>query len=114
MSLIEKLIREMNLDIDRVTKLFFTHKCDFLYRLGLDGILVSFWRSSLNKSPSEPYDINKIWLIRVSGGNSSVLQIRVRNRKLFFLFLNQKICWRTQNNHLDDTVLLSTQNTRLN
>ena len=27
----------------------------------------------LNKSPSEPYDINKTWLIRVSGGNSSVL-----------------------------------------
>ena len=92
MSLIEKLIREMNLDIDRVTELFFPHKCEFLYRVGLDGILVSFCRSSLNKSPSEPYDINKIWLIRVSGGNSSVLQIRVRYRKLFFLFLNQKIC----------------------
>ena len=59
--------------------------------LGLDGILVWFCRSSLNWSPSEPNDINKTWLIRVSGGNSSVLQIRVRNRKLFFLFLNQKI-----------------------
>ena len=27
-----------------------------------------FCRSSLNKSPSEPNDINKTWLIRVSGG----------------------------------------------
>ena len=31
---IEKKIREMNLDIDRVI--------EFLYRLGLDGILVCF------------------------------------------------------------------------
>ena len=37
--LIEKLIREMNLDIDRV---FFPHKYEFSYRLGLDGILVCF------------------------------------------------------------------------
>ena len=28
--------------------------------------------------------------MQVSGGNSSVLQIRVRNRELFVLFLNQK------------------------
>ena len=79
----------MNLDIDRVIELIFPHKCEFLFRLGLDGILVCFCRSSLNKSPSEPNDINKTWLIRVSEGNSSVLQITVRNRKLFFLFLNQ-------------------------
>ena len=47
--LIEKLMREMNLDIDRVTELiFFPHKCEFLYRLGLDVILVCFCRSSLN------------------------------------------------------------------
>ena len=88
--LIEKLIREMNLDIYRVIKY------EFLYRLGLDGILVCFCCSSLNKSPSEPSepsDINKTWLIKVSGGNSSVPQIRVRNRELFSLFLNQKICW---------------------
>ena len=32
----------MNLDIDRVIELFFPHKCEFLYRLGLDGILVCF------------------------------------------------------------------------
>ena len=38
----------MNLDIDRVIELFFPHKCEFLYRLGLDGILVCFCRSSLN------------------------------------------------------------------
>ena len=114
MSLIEKLIREMNLDIDRVTELFFPHKCEFLYRLGLDGILVRFCHSSLNKSPSEPYDINKIWLIRVIGGNSPVLQIRVRNRKLFSYFSTKKYAVRTQNNRLDDTVLLSTQNTCLN
>ena len=36
------------------------------------------------------------------------LQIRVRTRKLFFLFLNQNIC--TQKNSLDETGLLSTQN----
>ena len=41
--------------------------------------------------PSEPNDINKTRLIQVSRGNSSFPQIRVRNRKLFFLFLNQKI-----------------------
>ena len=62
--LIEKYIREMNLDIDRVIELFFPHKCDFLISLVLDGILVCFCRSSLNKSPSEPNDINKTWLIR--------------------------------------------------
>ena len=39
--------------------------------------------------PSEPNDINKTRLIQVSRGNSSFPQIRVRNRKLFFLFLNQ-------------------------
>ena len=81
----------MNLDIDRVIELIFPHKCEFWYRLRLDEILVCFCCSSLNKSPSEPNDINKTWFIRVSGGDSSVLQIRVRNRKLFFLFLNQKI-----------------------
>ena len=53
----------MNLDIDRVIELIFSHKCEFLYRLGLDGILVCFCRSSLNLSPSEPNDINKTWLI---------------------------------------------------
>ena len=63
----------------------------YINRLGLDGILVCYCYSSLNKSPSEPNDINKTWLMQVSGGNSSVLQIRVRNIKLFFLFLIQKI-----------------------
>ena len=109
----------MNLDIDPVIELFFPHKFEFLYRLGLDGILVCFCRSSSNQSPSEPNDINKTWLIRVSGCNSLVQQIRVRSRKLFFLFLNQKIfaknIWRV----LKTTVsmirfLLSTQNTCLN
>ena len=74
---------------------------------------------SLNQSPSEPNDINKTWLIRVSGGNSSVLQIRVCNRKLFFSISQpQNICKKylvcTQNNRLDDKVLLSTQNACLN
>ena len=47
--LIEKLIREMNLDIYRVIEfIFFPHKYEFLYRLGLDGILVCFCCSSLN------------------------------------------------------------------
>ena len=35
----EKLIREMNLDIYRVIELF-SHKYEFLYRLGLDESLV--------------------------------------------------------------------------
>ena len=81
----------MNLDIDRVIEFIFPHKYEFLYRLGFDGILVCFCCSSLNWSPSEPNDINKQWLIQVSGGNSSVQQITVRNRKLFFLFLEQKL-----------------------
>ena len=53
----------MNLDIYRVIELIFPHKYEFLYRLGLDGILVCFCCSSLNSPPSEPKDINKIWLI---------------------------------------------------
>ena len=52
--------------------------------------------------------------MQVSGGNSSVPQIRVRYRELFFLFLNQKYVVCTQNNRLNDMVLLSTQNTCLN
>ena len=64
--------------------------------------------------PSEPNDINKTWLIQVSGGNSSVPQIRVGNRKYFFFFLKQKYVVCTQNNRLDDMVHLSTRNTCLN
>ena len=63
---------------------------------------------------SEPNDINKTWLIQVSGGNSLVPQIRARNRKLFFLFLNQNISDVYLDNGLDDTFLLSTQNSCLN
>ena len=112
--LIEKLIKEMNLDIYRVIEFIFPHRYEFLYKLGLDGILVCFCCSSLNYSPSEPSDINKTWLIQVSGGNSPVPQIRVRNRELFFLFLNQKYVVCAQNNRLDDMVLLSPQNMCLN
>ena len=46
--LIEKLIREMNLDVYRVIEFIFPRKYDFLYRLGLDGILVCFCCSTLN------------------------------------------------------------------
>ena len=35
---IESKITEMNLDIDRVIRLFFSLKYDLLYRLRLDGI----------------------------------------------------------------------------
>ena len=35
---IEKEITKMNLDVDRVIRLFFSLKYDLLYRLGLDGI----------------------------------------------------------------------------
>ena len=46
--LIEKIIKEMDLDIYRVIEFIFSHKYEFLYRLGLDGILVCFCCSSLN------------------------------------------------------------------
>ena len=45
---IEKEITKMNLDIDRVIRLFFSLKYDLLYRLGLDGISVCFCSSTLN------------------------------------------------------------------
>ena len=58
---IEKEILEMNLDIDRVIRLFFSLKYDLLYRLGLDGISACFCSSTLNVSPSVPYRyINKL------------------------------------------------------
>ena len=46
--LIEIIVREMNLDIYRVIEFIFPHKYEFLYRLGLDGILVCFRCSFLN------------------------------------------------------------------
>ena len=85
-SLFGKYIRGMNFDINRVIEYIFSthfHKYEIFYRLELDGILVCFCCSSLNKSPNEPSDINKTWLIQVSGGNSSLPQIRARNRKYF-------------------------------
>ena len=42
------------------------------------------------------------------------LQIRVRNFKIFFLFLNQNICCGYSKNSLNTTFFLSTQNTCLN
>ena len=39
---IDREITEMNLDIDRVMRLFFSLKYDLLYRLGLDGISACF------------------------------------------------------------------------
>ena len=44
----------MNLDIDRVIRIFFSLKYEFLYRLGLDGISACFCSSPLNQSPSVP------------------------------------------------------------
>ena len=70
-----------------------------------------FCCTSLNKSPSEPSDINKTWLIQVSGGRSSVPQIRMRNRELLFPISQPKYVVCTQNNRLDDMTVLSTQNT---
>ena len=59
--LIEKLITKMNLDIDRVIRIFFFPlKYELLYRLRLDGISACFCTSTLNQSPSVPYRyINK-------------------------------------------------------
>ena len=48
MVLIEKEIREMNVDLDCVIEFIFSLKYEFLYRLGLDGILACFCCSSLN------------------------------------------------------------------
>ena len=45
----------MNLDIDRVIRLFLSLKYDLLYRLGLDRISTCFCSSTLNLSPSVPY-----------------------------------------------------------
>ena len=45
---IENEITEMNLDIDSVIRLFFSLKCDLLYRLELDGISACFCSSTLN------------------------------------------------------------------
>ena len=45
----------MNLDADRVIRIFFSLKYELLYRLGLDGISACFCSSTLNKSPSVPY-----------------------------------------------------------
>ena len=53
--LIKIYIKEMNLDIDRVIRIFFSLKCEFLYRLGLDGISTGFCSSPLNQSPSVPH-----------------------------------------------------------
>ena len=51
----------MNLDIDRVIRIFFSFKYELLYRLGLDGISACYCSSTLNQSPSVPYrDINKL------------------------------------------------------
>ena len=51
----------MNLDIDRVIRIFFSLKYDLLYMLGLDGMHAYFCSSTLNQSPSVPYRyINKI------------------------------------------------------
>ena len=51
---------------------------------------------------------------QVTNDSVSGTQIRVCNWKIFFLFLNQNICFGTPKNHLDETVLLSPQNTCLN
>ena len=45
---------------------------------------------------------------------SSCSQIRVRNWRLLFLFLNKTYVVGTQKNHLNETILLSIKNTFLN
>ena len=63
----------MNLDTDRVIRIFFSLKYEFLYRLGLDGISACFCSSSLNQSPCVPYQyINKLQISSLKG----VLAIR--------------------------------------
>ena len=51
----------MNLDTDRVIRIFFSLKNELLYMRGLDGISACFCSSTLNQSPSVPYRyINKL------------------------------------------------------
>ena len=51
----------MNLDTDRVIRIFFFIKYELLYRLGSDGISACFYSSPLKQSPSVPYRyINKL------------------------------------------------------
>ena len=51
----------MNLNIDRVIRMFFSLKYELLYRLGLDGISACFCSSTLNQFPIVPYRyINKL------------------------------------------------------
>ena len=55
----------MNLDIDRVIRIFFLLKYELSYRLGLDGISACFCSCTLNQSPSVPYQyINKLLISR--------------------------------------------------
>ena len=59
--LIEKQIAEMNIDTDRVIRIFFALKYELLYRLGLDGISVCSCSSTLHQSPSVSFRyINKL------------------------------------------------------
>ena len=105
----------MNLVKEHVIEFIFLHKYEFLYRLGLDGILVCFCCSSLNLSPSEP-----ITLLLKYGLYRSVEVARQPHRsecitENYFSYIStKKYAMRTQNNCLDKTVLLSTQNTCLN
>ena len=51
----------MNLDIDRIIRIFVSLKYEFFYRLGIDRISACFCSSPLNQSPSVPYRyINKL------------------------------------------------------
>ena len=51
----------MNLDTDRIIRIFFSLKYELLYTLQLDGISACFCSSSLNQSPRVPYRyINKL------------------------------------------------------
>ena len=52
---IQKDITEMNLDIDRVFRIFFSFKYELLLRLGLGEIPACFCPPTLNLSPSVPY-----------------------------------------------------------
>ena len=61
----------MNLDIDRIID-FYLNNYGVLYWLGLDEILACFWWPSLNKYPSEPNDINKLWFVQISGAYSCI------------------------------------------
>ena len=77
----------MYLDINRVIRLFFSHKYELLYRLGLDGISACFCSSTLKQSASVPYQyINKLQI----STNSCVMLTITNKEAQMGIYLKEK------------------------